>query len=162
MPPTVVKHVLGQAALQLAILAAILGPLGSELSGGDADAQRTLLFNAFVWLQLFNQVNCRRVRDAQANVLEGVLAQPQFGAILAAEAALQVAIVEFGGRAFSTVPLSATQWGVCVAFGATSLLVRAGLRLVPTPEWLRFGGGGGGDGGDGSNAAAAAGAAARR
>lgn len=56
MPPTVVKHILGQAALQLGLLAAMLGPLGGELSGGDADVQRTLLFNTFVWLQLFNQV----------------------------------------------------------------------------------------------------------
>ncbi|KIY93087.1 hypothetical protein MNEG_14875 [Monoraphidium neglectum] len=85
------------------------------------------------------QINCRRVRDSQANVLEGVLSQPQFGAILAAEAALQVAIVELGGRAFSTVPLSATQWAACIAMGATSLLVRAGLRLVPVGS----GGGGG-------------------
>jgi hypothetical protein len=43
----------------------------------------------------------------------------------------QVAIVQFGGRAFSTVPLTPAQWGACVAMGAASLLVRAGLRLVP-------------------------------
>ncbi len=36
------------------------------------------------------QINCRRVRDSQANVFEGLSRQPQFGVILAAEAALQV------------------------------------------------------------------------
>ncbi|KAI8463798.1 MAG: hypothetical protein J3K34DRAFT_526699 [Monoraphidium minutum] len=145
VPPTVVKHILGQAALQLAILASVLGPLGAELAGGDGEVQRTLLFNTFVWLQLFNQINCRRVRDSQPNVLEGMTAQPQFGAILAAEAALQFAIVEFGGRAFSTAPLTPTQWAVCIGFGATSLLVRAGLRLIPVGGGSSSSGGGGGD-----------------
>lgn len=56
VPPTVVKHIIGQALLQLSILAAILGPWGSDLAGGDGEVQRTLLFNTFVWLQLFNQV----------------------------------------------------------------------------------------------------------
>jgi len=56
VPPTVIKHILGQAALQLALLATVLGPVGDELAGGDAGVQRTLLFNMFVWLQLFNQV----------------------------------------------------------------------------------------------------------
>lgn len=45
---------------------------------------------------------------------------------------LQVAIVEMGGRAFSTVPLSGTQWAVCVGFGGLTLLLRQALRLVPT------------------------------
>ncbi len=56
MPPTVVKHILGQAALQLSLLAAVLGPWGLELAGGERDVQMTLVFNTFVWLQLFNQV----------------------------------------------------------------------------------------------------------
>jgi hypothetical protein len=38
------------------LLTALLGPLGSDLAGGDGGVQRTLLFNTFVWLQLFNQV----------------------------------------------------------------------------------------------------------
>jgi hypothetical protein len=42
--------------------------------------------------QTASQINCRRVRDSQANVLEGFFSQPQFGAILAAEAALQVGV----------------------------------------------------------------------
>lgn len=44
----------------------------------------------------------------------------------------QVAIVEAGGRAFSTVPLSSTQWAVCVGFGGLTLLLRQALRAIPT------------------------------
>lgn len=67
--PTVAKAILGQAALQLGVLAALLGPLGAAVMavGGDAaaatgldaadhTAQYTLVFNTFVIMQLFNQV----------------------------------------------------------------------------------------------------------
>jgi Ca2+-transporting ATPase len=40
-------------------------------------------------------------------------------------AALQVIIVQRGGRFMSTVPLSLSQWAVCVALGSTSLAVGA-------------------------------------
>jgi hypothetical protein len=45
---------------------------------------------------------------------------------------VQVAIVQMGGRAFSTVPLSGSQWAVCIGFGALTLLARQALRAIPT------------------------------
>jgi Ca2+ transporting ATPase len=42
-----------------------------------------------------------------------------------------VLIVQFGGEVFMTKPLSAQQWAACIGIGALSLLVRAGLRLLP-------------------------------
>jgi hypothetical protein len=78
---------------------------------------------------------------------------------------LQVAIVEAGGRAFSTVPLSSTQWAVCVGFGGLTLLLRQALRLVPTEPPPPSSSGGGSSNGSSrrqqwqQGAAAAAGAA---
>ena len=43
----------------------------------------------------------------------------------------QVLIVQYGGEVFSTTPLNSQQWAACVGIGAVSLLVRAGLRLLP-------------------------------
>ena len=49
--------------------------------------------------------------------------------------AAQVAIVQLGGDAFATRPLSAAQWGACVGIGALSLIVRAVLvQLPPKPS----------------------------
>ena len=77
------------------------------------------------------QVNSRKIHD-EADVLSGLTHAPQFLTILGLEAALQVAIVQAGGRAFSTVPLSPTLWGVSIGFGALTLLLRQVLRLIPT------------------------------
>lgn len=41
----------------------------------------------------------------------------------------QVLIVQFGGEAFGTRPLTLPQWGACLGFGALGLLVRRGLLL---------------------------------
>ena len=47
---------------------------------------------------------------------------------------LQVLIVQFGGEAFSTVPLDARQWAACIGIGALTLPVRAGLLLLRTGD----------------------------
>ena len=47
------------------------------------------------------QVNCRRVRD-EANILEGLLEQPTFMAILATETVLQVGWLGGGGAGFGS------------------------------------------------------------
>jgi hypothetical protein len=55
--PTVAKGIAGQAALQLGVLAALLGPLGEAAAGaGGRPAQLTIVFNAFVCMCLANQV----------------------------------------------------------------------------------------------------------
>ena len=96
------KHVAGQAAYQLAVMAALLrwapGALGippgaAALAAGAPSEHYTLLFNAFVLMQLFNQVNCRKLLDG-SRVTEGLAGARLFLAILAAEAALQVVIVQ--------------------------------------------------------------------
>ncbi|GFR42760.1 hypothetical protein Agub_g3715, partial [Astrephomene gubernaculifera] len=78
--PTVLKHILGQSAYQLAVLYGIVGMesamqpdmlpfhgndlllplLGSTPIGGSGltSTCTTLVFNTFVWMQLFNQINC--------------------------------------------------------------------------------------------------------
>ncbi|GLI63669.1 hypothetical protein VaNZ11_006707, partial [Volvox africanus] len=154
--PTVLKHIIGQSAFQLAVLygmlaalqqysgsAAAVSPAGGVLDsilaslfggGGGGGGQHhllemTLVFNAFVQMQLFNQFNCRRVRD-EVNILEGLAAHPLFLAIVGGEAVLQYVIVQYGGEAFNTTPLTAAQWALCCGLGAATLLVRGLLRGI--------------------------------
>ena len=50
----------------------------------------------------------------------------------------QVLIVQFGGAAFQTSPLTVEQWGACVGTGALTLFVRAALctawKTVPDKQ----------------------------
>ena len=86
----------------------------------------TLVFNAFVLMQLANQLNCRAV-DGRFDVFAGVTSNRVFCGIFAAELAMQVAIVELGGEVFHTRPLTGGQWAACVGIALASLPLRAGV-----------------------------------
>lgn len=58
---TVAKHIIGQAIFQLSILYYLVFH-GQQGLGVDAATCNTLVFNSFVLMQLFNQLNCRKVR----------------------------------------------------------------------------------------------------
>lgn len=80
------------------------------------------------------QLNCRRVQD-EPNVLEGILHNRFFLYIIGSEALLQFLIVQHGGELFKTAALGWQQWGMCMGFGAGTLLVHRLLSEVPDPAW---------------------------
>eukprot|EP01026_Neomeris_dumetosa_P031185 TRINITY_DN24753_c0_g1_i10.p1 TRINITY_DN24753_c0_g1~~TRINITY_DN24753_c0_g1_i10.p1 ORF type:complete len:1101 (+),score=168.83 TRINITY_DN24753_c0_g1_i10:61-3303(+) len=123
------KNMIGQGVYQLAVMYFLVFQ-GDEILGVDKDVQLTLVFNAFVMMQLFNQVNCRKI-FGEESVLEKIFDNRWFVGILAGEAFLQFLIVQFGGDAFQTVPLGPQLWAVCLGFGALSLVVRQILLKIP-------------------------------
>ncbi|KAK9802895.1 hypothetical protein WJX73_002795 [Symbiochloris irregularis] len=140
LTPTVLKGVVGQGVFQLGVMyflvfhgAALFGVAPGSAAEGHSNVHYTLCFNAFVLMQLFNQVNARKIHD-EPNVLDGVLDNGLFLGILGGEFLLQVLIVQFGGEVFSTQPLDAPQWGACLGIGALSLLIRRALCALPSPQ----------------------------
>ena len=134
LPPHLLKHVAGQAAFQLAVLAAlVLGGGAAAIAAGDGltgeAAANTVTFNAFVCMTLANQINARKVRD-EANPLAGAGKNPLFLGVWACEAAVQAFIIAWGGPAFGTVPLGPAAWGACVGLGGLGLVARRVLVAV--------------------------------
>ena len=87
----ITKQILGQAVYQIAIIL-IFHFLGSQILGfhhtEDATVQkhrddivRTLIFDAFVFAQIFNSINCRRL-DRKLNVFEGMTKNRYFMVII--------------------------------------------------------------------------------
>lgn len=71
------KQILFQSTYQIAITL-IFHFLGGRILSTSNDAVvRTLVFNAFVFAQIFNSVNCRRL-DRRLNIFEGVLSNWYF------------------------------------------------------------------------------------
>ncbi|TYZ59418.1 hypothetical protein PybrP1_001039 [[Pythium] brassicae (nom. inval.)] len=147
------KHIFGQSAYQLLVLF-VLTFAGDTLlnvpSGRFADldddakhdptAHMTVVFNAFVWMQLFNEINCRKIHD-EINVFEGLLDNPVYIYVTAFQIAMQVLIVQATGRFFNCKPLNAGQWGISILLGAGSLPVGLALRYMSAkrlPSWMAF------------------------
>ncbi|KAG0054959.1 hypothetical protein BGZ83_009943 [Gryganskiella cystojenkinii] len=90
----------------------------------------TMVFNTFVFLQIFNEVNCRRL-DNHLNIFAGIQRNRYFIIIFIIMVLFQAIIVMFGGAAFETEKLNGIQWLICVLLGLLSLPVGVIIRLLP-------------------------------
>lgn len=127
------KMIIGQSIFQL-VVTLILNFAGTSLLSYYSDREQgqlqTLVFNTFVWMQIFNQYNNRRL-DNKLNIFEGIHRNYFFIGIQFIIVAGQIMIVFIGGAAFSTHRLNKAQWGYSVVLGLLSIPVAVMLRLIP-------------------------------
>ena len=92
----------------------------------------TVIFNTFVWMQIVNQLNSRRL-DNHFNIFHRLHRDIFFVGITAFTAGLQVVIIFFGSAAFQIHPggLDGTQWAICIIIALVSLAWGALVRLAP-------------------------------
>lgn len=129
--------ILGQAVYQLAITFMLYFAgdklLGTHLSSEPALREKelsTVVFNTFVWMQIFNEFNNRRL-DNKFNIFEGMFRNYWFLGINAIMVGGQVMIIYVGGQAFGVTRLSATLWGICIVCAIVCLPWAIVLRLIP-------------------------------
>ncbi|KAB8078497.1 calcium ion P-type ATPase [Aspergillus leporis] len=128
---TMWKMIIGQAIYQLAVTLVLNFGGQSIFPKWDNRHMQTVVFNTFVFMQIFNQYNCRRV-DNRLNIMEGILSNRWFIFIQLIIISGQVLIIFLGGKAFSVQPLDqATQWAVSVLLGALAVPVAVIIRLIP-------------------------------
>jgi len=127
------KMIIGQAIYQL-VVTLILYFAGEKILSYDSPEEKermpTLVFNTFVWMQIFNSLNNRRL-DNHFNVFEGITHNWFFVIILLIMIGGQTLIIFVGGRAFSVTHINGAQWGYSIVLGALSLVVGVIIRLVP-------------------------------
>ena len=127
---TMWKMIMGQALLQL-IIAFVLIFAGSHIFTTWSQAElNTVVFNTFVWLQISNQLNCRRI-DNRLNAFYGMGRNFLFLAITFFTIAGQILIIFVGGTAFSVTRLNGVQWLTSIILGLLSLPVGVVIRLIP-------------------------------
>ncbi|KAL5336921.1 hypothetical protein BJX70DRAFT_258312 [Aspergillus crustosus] len=134
---TMWKMIIGQSIYQL-VITLILNFAGksilrSIIDFSDENGEETLttvVFNTFVWMQIFNQWNSRRL-DNGFNIFEGIFHNRWFIGIQFIIVGGQILIIFVGGHAFSVTRLNGAQWGVCLVLGILSLPIAIIIRLIP-------------------------------
>ncbi|GAV80894.1 E1-E2_ATPase domain-containing protein/Cation_ATPase_C domain-containing protein/Cation_ATPase_N domain-containing protein/Hydrolase domain-containing protein/CaATP_NAI domain-containing protein [Cephalotus follicularis] len=126
------RNILGQSLYQFMIIW-FLQAKGKEifgLSGPDSDLiLNTLIFNSFVFCQVFNEVSSREMEEI--NVFKGILDNYVFAAVLSATVFFQIIIIEFLGTFANTSPLTSSQWFFSVFVGFLGMPIAAGLKMIP-------------------------------
>mmetsp|Transcript_5600 Transcript_5600/g.8116 ORF Transcript_5600/g.8116 Transcript_5600/m.8116 type:complete len:1155 (-) Transcript_5600:179-3643(-) len=100
-------------------------PPGHEVEAtGKNSKHYTFIFNTFVWMQLFNEVNCRKLKG-EFNVFQGIQNNCLFCSVLVITMIVQVIIVQVPGLqiAFGCAEggLDGKLWGLSIAIGLGSL-----------------------------------------
>eukprot|EP00340_Litonotus_pictus_P000633 CAMPEP_0170521718 /NCGR_PEP_ID=MMETSP0209-20121228/7085_1 /TAXON_ID=665100 ORGANISM="Litonotus pictus, Strain P1" /NCGR_SAMPLE_ID=MMETSP0209 /ASSEMBLY_ACC=CAM_ASM_000301 /LENGTH=1049 /DNA_ID=CAMNT_0010808745 /DNA_START=1 /DNA_END=3150 /DNA_ORIENTATION=- len=91
----------------------------------------TIFFNIFVFLQVFNSVNARKLLRSEVNVFEGIFNNYLYLMIQGIIIVGQIAMVQFGGRALRTHALSLNQHLGCLAIASLSLVIGLLVKLLP-------------------------------
>uniref|UniRef100_A0A2I3TC38 Calcium-transporting ATPase n=1 Tax=Pan troglodytes TaxID=9598 RepID=A0A2I3TC38_PANTR len=142
---TMMKNILGHAVYQLALIFTLLF-VGEKMfqidSGRNAPLHSppsehyTIIFNTFVMMQLFNEINARKIHG-ERNVFDGIFRNPIFCTIVLGTFAIQIVIVQFGGKPFSCSPLQLDQWMWCIFIGLGELVWGQVIATIPTSR-LKF------------------------
>uniref|UniRef100_A0A8C2GCZ0 Calcium-transporting ATPase n=1 Tax=Cyprinus carpio TaxID=7962 RepID=A0A8C2GCZ0_CYPCA len=137
---TMMKNILGHGVYQLVIIFSLLF-VGEKIfdidSGRNAPLHSppsehyTIIFNTFVLMQLFNEINARKIHG-ERNVFDGIFGNPIFCSIVLGTFGVQIVIVQFGGKPFSCAPLNMEQWLWCLFVGVGELLWGQVIATVPT------------------------------
>ncbi|XP_058619349.1 plasma membrane calcium-transporting ATPase 3b isoform X3 [Onychostoma macrolepis] len=150
---TMMKNILGHGVYQLVIIFTLLF-VGEKIFNIDCGRNAplhsppsehyTIIFNTFVLMQLFNEINARKIHG-ERNVFDGIFANPIFCSIVLGTFGVQtvteltssrprkeIVIVQFGGKPFSCAPLNVEQWLWCLFVGVGELLWGQLITTVPT------------------------------
>ncbi|XP_078270138.1 plasma membrane calcium-transporting ATPase 2 isoform X5 [Rhinoraja longicauda] len=142
---TMMKNILGHGIYQLTIIFTLLfaGETIFNIDSGrnaplhaPPSEHYTIIFNTFVLLQLFNEINARKIHG-EKNVFDGIFRNPIFCSIVFGTFAVQIGIIQYGGKPFSCTPLKLDQWLWCIVLGVGELLWGQVISSVPTNR-LKF------------------------
>ncbi|XP_060137344.1 plasma membrane calcium-transporting ATPase 1-like [Zootoca vivipara] len=90
----------------------------------------TIVFNTFVMMQIFNEINARKIHG-ERNVFSGIFRNTIFCCISVGTLVVQVLIVQIGGKPFSCTKLSLEQWLWSIFFGLGTLIWGQLIVFIP-------------------------------
>ena len=101
--------------------------------GGSLPYAHTMAFTTLVFYQLYNSFNARSERES---AFRGLFKNRWLWLAVSISALLQVLVIytPFLQKPFGTVPLTATDWVVCLAVGSSSPVAARAYEIFPTTQ----------------------------
>ncbi|KAJ8899044.1 hypothetical protein K2173_008875 [Erythroxylum novogranatense] len=132
------RNLLIQALYQIAVLLVLnfggkrILHLNPESNEHATVEKNTVIFNAFVLCQIFNEFNARK--PDEINVFSGVTKNWLFMGIVGFTLILQIILIQFSGKFTKTVKLNWKLWIISVVIGLVSWPLAAVGKLLPVPK----------------------------
>ena len=96
----------------------------------------TLIFHTFVFMQIFNEINSRKLGEYEFNVFSGFFNNFLFIFIMIFTIVVQCVLVQYGGKPVKTCPLSYEEHAVCIGIGMVSLIMGVIVKLALPVRWF--------------------------
>ncbi|PON79530.1 P-type ATPase [Parasponia andersonii] len=132
------RNLLIQASYQVTVLL-VLNFGGRSILNLEHDSndhankvKNTLIFNAFVLCQIFNEFNARK--PDEYNIFKGITKNYLFIGIVGITLILQIIIIEFLGKFTKTVRLNWKHWLISVVIGFISWPLAIVGKMIPVPK----------------------------
>ncbi|XP_015963828.1 calcium-transporting ATPase 2, plasma membrane-type [Arachis duranensis] len=125
------RNILGQSLYQFMVIWFLQsrGKSIFSLDGPNSDlVLNTLIFNTFVFCQVFNEINSREMEEI--DVFKGILNNHVFVGVLTATVFFQIIIVEYLGTFANTTPLTLVQWFFSLLVGFLGMPIAARLKKI--------------------------------
>lgn len=105
-----IRNITIQFLFQMSLLWYLLTNGSIDMNTKHESVQHmTIVFNTFVFAQIFNEINARSIND-EMNVFKGLFKNFLFISILIITMVIQYGLVEYGGEYVGTVHLTNDQW----------------------------------------------------
>lgn len=89
-------------------------------------------------MQIFNEINARKLGDKEYNIFKGFFNNGLFLFIIIGTLLVQTALVQYGGTAVRTVPLDLNEHLICLGIGLFSLINGFIVKAVLRPKWFAW------------------------
>jgi P-type Ca2+ transporter type 2B len=136
------RNIIGQSIFQIIVLTCLLF-LGNPVFGIPTRVDEnelwteengvlfTMVFHTFVFMQIFNEFNSKKLKSTEFNVFEGLFNNPLFIIIEGMTILIQILFVHYGGRALKVSRLDLNHHLICIGIGSLSLVVGVLVKLLP-------------------------------
>ena len=108
-----------------------------ELKWSEKVEHYTLMFHTFVFMQVFNEINSRKLGDQEYNVFAGIFNNFMFLFIILLTVLVQVVLVQYGGITIRVCPLSMSKHMLCVGIGMFTLVQGVLVKLLLPVRWFQ-------------------------
>ena len=96
----------------------------------------TMIFNTFVCMQVFNEINSRKLGAHDYNVFKGFFNNLLFLVILIVTLGIQYVMVQYGGLPIRAAPLTVDEHLICFGLGFLSLIVGVIIKIIMPVRWF--------------------------
>ena len=104
--------------------------------GSNKTKHYTLIFHMFVFLQVFNEINARKLGAYEYNVFSGFFTNLLFVGVIVGTVIVQCVLVQYGGVPVRTTPLTLTEHAICVGVGLLSLVNAVLVKAFLPVSWF--------------------------